>query len=288
MTDSERYDRNISFFGEAGQTKIGSMKICIVGIGGLGTHVIQQTAFLGVKAFCLIDNEDLDQSNFNRYIGVNWDDPILGIKKVDIGERAIKKIQKDAFVNKVYDVLRSKQAFDAIKESDFVFGCLDNEGSRLVLSDICCAYEKPYIDLASEIIPGKFTEYGGEIFFTRDDKGCMRCLNLINLGEAQKELLNPDELRNVEMIYGIKKELLGIAGPSVVSINGIIASLAVTEFMVFVTGIREPKRHLRYHGNRGIVSLNSDEPLPDCYYCKSFRGKRDEAGVEEYLKKVVR
>jgi molybdopterin/thiamine biosynthesis adenylyltransferase len=285
MTDLERYDRNISFFGEAGQIKIGSIKICIVGIGGLGTHIIQQTALLGVKVFCLVDKEELDQSNFNRYIGVNCDDPVSGMKKVDIGERIVKKIQKDASVNKVYDELRSKKAFDAIKESDFVFGCLDNEGSRLVLSDLCCAYEKPYLDLASEIIPGKSMEYGGEVFFTRDNKGCMRCLNLINLGEAQKELLNPDESRNFEMIYGVKKELLGISGPSVVSINGIIASLAVTEFMVFVTGIREPKRHLRYHGNRGIVSLNSDETLQDCYYCNCLRGKREEAEVETYLKK---
>jgi hypothetical protein len=66
-------------------------------------------------------------------------------------------------------------------------------------------------------------------------------------------------------------------GPSVVSINGVVASLAVTEFMLGVTGIRPPKRLLTYYGNMGRVALKTEEPAPNCYYCKGIRGNGDAA-----------
>jgi len=61
---------------------------------------------------------------------------------------------------------------------------------------------------------------------------------------------------------------LGDRGPSVVSLNGTLASIAVTEFMVFVTGVpRPPRRVLRYDGLRGIVNEPKDAPRPGCPYC---------------------
>ncbi len=37
--------------------------------------------------------------------------------------------------------------------------------------------------------------------------------------------------------------------------------------MVWATGLREPKTHLVYRGDLGIVTQNIDPPRPDCYYC---------------------
>jgi molybdopterin-synthase adenylyltransferase len=77
-----------------------------------------------------------------------------------------------------------------------------------------------------------------------------------------------DEQRHAhDRIYGIPRSQLGEAGPSVVSLNGVVASLGVTEFMVWATGLRQPKTHLVYRGDLGIVTQNIDPPRPDCYYC---------------------
>jgi hypothetical protein len=56
--------------------------------------------------------------------------------------------------------------------------------------------------------------------------------------------------------------ILGETGPMVVSVNGVVASLAVTEFMVFVTGVREPVAHLIYKGHVATVGRNNDPPEP--------------------------
>ena len=82
-------------------------------------------------------------------------------------------------------------------------------------------------------------------------------------------------------------DLLDVAGPSVVSINGVVASLAVTEFMLRVTGIREPNRLLTYHGRTGKVTVSTDEPVPDCYYCKGLWGTGDRADVQRYIREGV-
>ncbi len=61
-------------------------------------------------------------------------------------------------------------------------------------------------------------------------------------------------------------------GPAVVSLNGVVASLGVTEFMVHVTGLREPASQLIYRGELGIVTKSVDQPQPGCYYCTRLWG----------------
>ena len=284
---NDRFDRNIRFFGKTGQAKLADARVVVVGVGGLGTQVVQQLALLGVSRFALIDSEELDTTNLNRYVGVYHGDPIPGTPKVEIGERLIKSIALDTRVDKVHDSLVSSTAFDAVINADYVFGCLDSEGARLILNELCAAYSRPYIDLASEIIPGDPPEYGGRIFVAWDGTGCIVCSCVIDLAEAQADLLNPEAKRNRAAIYGMQPDLLGQVGPSVVSINGVVASLAVTEFMVAVTGIRPPKRLFTYYGKRGIVTVSDEEPSPDCYYCKGIRGKGDAIGVQDYIRKRV-
>jgi hypothetical protein len=279
----ERSDRNIRFFGKDGQDRLRTAKVVVVGAGGLGTHVCQQLAYIGVGEIRPIDQEELDVTNLNRYVSAYNDDPIPGSRKVDLCERMILRIDPGIVVRKVYAPLRSKKSFHAIRTADYVFGCLDNEGSRLVLTELCSAYARPYFDLATEIIPGDEPCYGGRLCVTWNGNGCLVCLDMLDLREAQRDLANPAAEHDIRAIYGVDAHLPGNTGPSVVSVNGVVASLGVTEFMLMVTGIREPRRLLTYHGHRGIVAANTDKSSPDCYYCRGIRGCEAAAGVERYL-----
>ena len=96
--------------------------------------------------------------------------------------------------------------------------------------------------------------------------------------------MNPKAKADLHAIYGVPRDLLSQAGPSVVSINGVVASIAVTEFMLLVTGIREkPRRFITYYGNLACVTVKTEEPAPDCYYCTYLRGKGKAADVQRYL-----
>ena len=79
-----------------------------------------------------------------------------------------------------------------------------------------------------------------------------------------------------------RDELLGTSGPSVVFLNGTLASLAVTEFATFVTGLRPPLPHLNYRGEMGIVTTTK-APGAGCYYCDSVWSGRSIVRPERYL-----
>ncbi len=281
---NDRFARNISLFGDEGQDRIRTATVAVIGVGGLGTHVVQQLSLLGVGALALIDSEELDNTNRNRYVGVRHDDPIPRSSKVDLGERLALSIDPTIRVSKVHDSLVSEAAFGLISKADFVFGCLDNEGARMILNELCAAYSRPYLDLATEILPGEEPMYGGRVCVAVGGCGCLVCLGVLDVAEAQSDLAGPEGKRDREAIYGVKRGLLGRGGPSVVSINGVVASLAVTEFMVAVTGLRLPNRITTYYSHTGKVTTSKDEPSPDCYYCKGLRGKRAAADVERYLR----
>ena len=287
MAMTERFDRQERFFGKAGQANIGGIRLVIVGTGGLGGHIVQQSALLGVEGIDLIDSEELASTDRNRYVGSYHDDPIPGSPKVDLAERLIGRIDPSIRVTKVPDSFISEDGFAAIIGADVVFGCVDTEGARLVLNELCAAYDRQYFDLATDIIPGERLSYGGRVCISWRGSGCLVCRGLLDWQEAQEDLAGEAERRARRLIYGVRTAALDTVGPSVVSINGVVASLAMTEFVAAVTGLRLPEPVLTYHGHRGIVTKSTDGPALSCYYCHGIRGKGHAADVERYLRSGV-
>lgn len=281
----ERYDRNISAFGKKGQETLCQLKVVVVGVGGLGSHVVQQLAYMGVGEIGLIDSEELEITNLNRYVGAGPED--VGSPKVEIGECTVKRIDPDIVVRKVYDSLISQEAYDMVKEADYVFGCLDSESTRLILNEFCLAYERPFIDLASEIIPGDPLIYGGRVCFISDSSGCLYCLGVLDRSEASLELQDPSHKEDIKNLYGMNQRDLGDIGPSVVSVNGVVASLGVTEFMAVATGLRPGIRLLNYYGEQGALRISKDQGDENCFYCKGIRGLKDKADMERYIRDGV-
>jgi len=276
-----RFDRNVRFFGTEGQNRIGTRSLAIIGIGGLGTHVVQQAALLGFSEFWLIDPEVLSLTNLNRYVGVNASD--VGTAKVVLGARIIHNVNPAATVVQVHDRLQSRAAFEAIRQADVVVGCLDTDGARLVCAEVAAAAGKPYIDLASDILAEESTRFGGRMVFSFLGAGCIVCRGLIDLEEARFEL-DANAAATHEAIYGVPRAALADhVGPAVVSINGVVASLGVTELMLEVTGVRRANAVMTYRGELGKVLLSSDTPPTDCYYCSGIFNRWEEANVEKYL-----
>ena len=75
-------------------------------------------------------------------------------------------------------------------------------------------------------------------------------------------------------LYGLKGDLLGGTGPAVVSVNGVVASIAVTEFMAHVTGIRPSAPQLVYRADIPRITLSKDTPRSGCPYCARWADKQ--------------
>lgn len=280
----KRFDRNVRFFGEEGQNRLRNTNVVVVGVGGLGSHVVQQLSLLGVGSLSVIDDDEMDETSRNRLIGARSDDAVPGTLKVDVADRLARSIDSSIGVTKHPESFVTDRGFELISRADYVFGCLDLEGARLILTELCAAYARPYLDLASDIRSEDRTRYGGTVCFSHRGEGCPICLGVLDVEEAGYDLggIKLDRLR--EAIYGVKRAQLGRSGPSVVSINGTVASLAVTEFMVTVTGVREPRKVLNYRGHLGSVGVPTDSPAEGCYFCKFLWGTRERADVQRYIR----
>ena len=137
------------------------------------------------------------------------------------------------------------------------------------------------IDLASDVPePGV---YGGRVCISWDGNGCLHCLDLLDPEDVRRYLSSEAEQAAQAAIYGVPHAALGETGPSVSPLNGVVASLAATEFMVAVTGMAEPRRLINYAGH--LLRLTTAKaPESDCPFCKGIRGSGGSADVERYLR----
>ena len=89
----ERYARQAvdGFLGQHGQAKLHGATVAIVGTSGLGSHVAQQTAYLGVGHLILVEPQRIDESNLHRLVGAGVAD--LGLYKADVISRELKRIR---------------------------------------------------------------------------------------------------------------------------------------------------------------------------------------------------
>lgn len=282
MSD-ERYDRQIRLFGREGQERLIACRVALVGLGGLGSHLAQQLAYLGIRHFSLLDHDVASASNLNRLIGANEQDVLNRRSKVEIAERMIRFIQPDATVQAIPLSFISEQGYAALNEADLVIGCMDGDASRAILNEYCQAYSLPYLDVATDTGGVGEKWFGGRILYSAGEL-CVRCSGVLNEAQVDWMLSTEDQRRDRERIYGVPREALGESGPAVVSLNGVLASVAVTEMMAEITMIRPAHRHLEYRGDRGILVVNRDEPAPNCWYCKEVRGSGDQADLLRYVR----
>lgn len=270
---TERYSRNEALFGAAGQAKIAKTRVAIAGLGGLGSHVAQQLAYLGVLNYALIDFDIITESSLNRVVWAVPADIEARTKKIAVANRAIKAIQPESNVDMIDGRVSDASATTAVMAADVVFGCLDRDIHRLELLEKTSRYARPCLDMATDVIGAEEDlVYGGRVVLC-DGKRCLVCLpELLNQEAIALDRMNPDLREADRRIYGVDRADLAGTGPAVVSVNGVVASLAVTEFMVLVTGLRGPAGQLTYRADRGTVSRSNDQPAPDCYYCSGLWG----------------
>lgn len=286
---SNRYDRQIRFLGKSGQEQLGGLRVGVVGVGGIGSHVVQQLAYLGVRNFRLVDSDSVEESNLNRTVGVYpWD---VGLPKVAMAERLIQQVAIDekTDVTTIEADLQTEAAIRSLLAADIIVGCVDNDGARQILNEVSQVGHIPYVDIATgiEIADGSLNQMGGRSAFVQPDGPCLHCMREIDREEA-RYFLKPPEKREEDREAEYIDEMWEIPNPSVVSLNGMIASEAVTEVLMYTAGgdsvspliyhyVREPASDSQRLAHRQV------EQNPDCYTC-SLEGTGDRADLERYTR----
>lgn len=265
--DAERFSRNIALFGRAGQERIEAQCVGIVGLGGLGSHVAQQVTYLGVRVQVHVDDDFITKSSLNRVVTAESGDPDV-VRKVEAAERLVRRVARDVELVPCPERFEHESAEAALAGCTSIFSCLDDDGARVGLVEFCTRHRIPYFDLATDT--GAAPDgpwYGGRVLFSGEGERCPSCMDLLDQRAMTRAGMTDEQREEDDRIYGVERDALDGTGPAVVSLNGVVASLAVMEWMVWVTGLRDPRPLLEYRGIAGGVFLSSDSPRPGCYYC---------------------
>lgn len=138
-----RYARNIPALTEAECRMLQTKRILVAGCGGLGGHIIDQLARIGVGFLRVVDGDVFEQSNLNRQLLCSV--PLLGTSKARAAADHIARINPGVSAEAVDVYLTESNVRDLIAGCDIVMDALDNIPSRLLLAAACAAAGIPYV-----------------------------------------------------------------------------------------------------------------------------------------------
>jgi len=264
---SGRSSRQIALLGAAGQRRMTDASVALIGLDGLGSHLAQHLAYLGVRQFTLLDGDTVDNSSLNRLIGATGDD--VGVPKADVAARLIRCIQPAADVRVAAEPvpLALLGGGAAIGSATAVIAGLgeDEDTVRFILTELCSIAGVPYIDVASNVRPADGgMVYGGRVVVAGAEAGCLFCRG--ELDRRADRARSPREPQAGATSHGPR-------GASV-TIDGVVASLAATEISCLITGLRPPCGMLTYRAHEGIVTRSGDQPARRCPYCDRWAASR--------------
>lgn len=160
-----RFDRNLGAITREEQLLLQTKRVCIVGCGGLGGHLIEHMARIGVGHLTVIDGDRFDRTNLNRQLLSAEDN--IGLSKAKEAQKRIGQINPDCSVTAMEQFLTADNAAALLAGHDLVLDALDSIPHRLVLQRVCAERKIPLIHGAVEGWFGQITTV-----FPGDDSLC--------------------------------------------------------------------------------------------------------------------
>ena len=192
----KRFEKQIILkkVGLAGQKKIFSANVLVIGLGGLGCPLLTYIASSGVGKIGIVDFDKVEISNLNRQTLFNPSD--IGKFKVNQAKKAINKINKKINVIPFKKKLTSKNIKKIFSSFDIICDGTDNYNTRYLINDFCLKNKKILISSAISKFDGQLMK------FNFKKKGpCYRCF-----------MPSPPDLENNCQAEGIFSPVAGIMG----------------------------------------------------------------------------
>ncbi len=278
---SETYDRQIRMFGKAGQAELANCRVGIIGLGGIGSLVAEFLARLGIKEFCLVDNDSLEESNLSRIVGASFSDVRHGESKIAVADRTIRQANSEARTELIMEDVAKESVAKNLVSCDYLFLAADSMRARLVFNALVHQYLIPGAQLGSKIrsdIQGTVVEAMSANRPVRPGRGCLWCNQLIDPNQLAKEAKTDEERKT--QAYGTEEP-----SPSVISLNAVSAAHAVNDFLLDYLGLRPDNDVLYYEhfhhlkGKRSLVQPRQDAHCSECSRTGQRFGRGDSVAL---------
>ena len=123
-------------YGQQAYQKITNSHICVIGIGGVGSWVVESLARSGVEQLTLIDLDHIAESNINRQIHALSE--TLGQSKIIAMQERIASINPNCKINLIDDHLSCDNIPQLLNTSfDYIVDCIDQFRIKACLIHHC-------------------------------------------------------------------------------------------------------------------------------------------------------
>ncbi len=145
-------------YGSQGLARLQAAHVCVVGVGGVGSWVVEALARSAVGKLTLIDLDNVAESNINRQIQALTDS--MGQAKVAALAGRIAQINPRCEVIQVEDFITPDNLTELIKLPgfDYVVDAIDSVRAKTALLAFCRAESIPVVTIGGaggQIDPGK-------------------------------------------------------------------------------------------------------------------------------------
>jgi adenylyltransferase/sulfurtransferase len=167
---SARFDRQrrLPEVGAAGQARIESADVLVVGAGGLGAPIVQYLAAAGVGALTLVDDDVVEVSNLNRQVLFTPAD--LGERKAERAADWVRAFDPDVKVTALDERVSVHNARELCAGRTLVVDGTDAMPSKYLLNDACVREGVPLVHGAASAFAGQ------AMVVPAGGRPCLRCL----------------------------------------------------------------------------------------------------------------
>lgn len=233
-----------SFLGAASEGELSRLRVGVIGLGGGGSHVVQQLAHVGIGQFVLCDPDRIETSNLNRLVGATREDVRARRHKTAIAIRLIRGVKPRARICELREHWQLVAA--ELRACDVILGCVDSFRGRAELEAFARRYLIPYIDIGMDVVSeGASFRIVGQVMLSLPQQPCLRCVGIVS----------DHRIADEEQRYGAAG-----ARPQVVWSNGVLASLAVGVAVQLRTPWAENQESWglwEFDGNANVIAPSS-------------------------------
>ncbi len=126
-------------YGRAAVTRFAGAHVCVIGVGGVGSWVVEALARSAIGRITMIDLDNLAESNVNRQIHALTD--TLGMAKVSALTRRIAQINPACLVTEVEDFVTPENVAQMLgaQQYDYVIDAIDDVAAKTAVIAHCRA-----------------------------------------------------------------------------------------------------------------------------------------------------
>ena len=267
-------------FGSRTMAILSRLTVGVVGCSGTGSPIIEMLTRLGVGRLILVDEDRIEERNLNRIYGTTADD--AGRSKVDVLRDHVERIGLGTVVDAIPTMLSDPRAISAIAQCDAVFGCMDSIDGRNLLNRLATFYLVAYLDVGVRLEPngeGGLDQVCGSVNYLIPGGSSLLSRGLYTaeqLAAVATRAADPDgyaALVREGYLAGVDEPR-----PAVISINTMVASLAINELLARLHPFRDEDndQFAKVTITLSQMRLMVDDPEgPPCPALVRFAGRGD-------------